>query len=68
MMFRRRGHKHDQATVISHTHSDPFRYLFHVDVEFDSVSGFEEAMEAVRGSDRKVVRVRDIQKGLFVNE
>ena len=48
--------------------SDPFRYLFHVDVEFDSVSGFEEAMEAVRGVTERLCVCGIYKKGLFVNE
>jgi len=48
--------------------SDPFRYLFHVDVEFDRMEGFGEAMEAVRGVTERLCVCGVYKRGVLVNE
>ncbi|MDE6482235.1 MAG: prephenate dehydratase [Rikenellaceae bacterium] len=48
--------------------SDPFRYLFHVDVEFERMDCFETAMEAVRGVTDRLCVCGVYKRGVFVNE
>ncbi len=48
--------------------SDPFRYLFHVDVEFDRTECFEEAMDDVRGVTDRLCVCGVYKRGVLVNE
>lgn len=47
--------------------SDPFRYLFHVDVEFERMDDFEDAMEAVRRVTDRLCVCGVYKRGGFVN-